>query len=293
MRTEEARRLELLKTLYLEHYHTLFLYAKAVLQDPHLALRVLEVLSRRRREDPRETAAAWQRFEKHYLPAADSVLYTEEAEAPPARKKRRLWPRAVSLAAVLALAVGLLAVQAGGSNLVTSFARWTTERFTFGQSNLLLKEEKAAETAPSPALMAAEKTDTVYCDSLAAAVEELGLEGPLVPSWLPEGYALDSAEVRRMSGFSILHVYYTAQDGETFLRFQYRRDNPAGSGGSSIHEKDDTPVVVYEKEGTAYYFLSNNGFESVTWKPDELTECTIGGEVPREDLQRIVDSLYE
>ena len=68
---------------------------------------------------------------------------------------------------------------------------------------------------------------------------------------------------------------------------------PAGSGGSSIHEKDDTPVVVYEKEGTAYYFLSNNGFESVTWKPDELTECTIGGEVPREDLQRIVDSLYE
>ena len=52
-------------------------------------------------------------------------------------------------------------------------------------------------------------------------------------------------------------------------------------------------MVVYEKEGTAYYFLSNNGFESVTWKPDELTECTIGGEVPREDLQRIVDSLYE
>ena len=37
MQTEEARRLELLKTLYLEHYHTLFLYAKAVLQDPHLA----------------------------------------------------------------------------------------------------------------------------------------------------------------------------------------------------------------------------------------------------------------
>ena len=68
-------------------------------QDPALALRVLEVLSRRRREDPRETAAAWQRFEKHYLPAADSVLYTEEAEAPPARKKgacgpgRCRWPR--------------------------------------------------------------------------------------------------------------------------------------------------------------------------------------------------------
>ena len=37
MRTEEARQRELLKTLYLEHYHTLFLYARAVLQDPDLA----------------------------------------------------------------------------------------------------------------------------------------------------------------------------------------------------------------------------------------------------------------
>ena len=99
MRTEEARRLELLKTLYLEHYHTLFLYAKAVLQDPALALRVLEVLSRRRREDPRETAAAWQRFEKHYLPAADSVCIQRRRRLRLPGKKgacgpgRCLWPR--------------------------------------------------------------------------------------------------------------------------------------------------------------------------------------------------------
>lgn len=261
-------------------------------QDPDLALRALEALARCQPEDRKETEAAWRRFETHYLPAAGSVLCAEEAEMPPVRKKRP-WLRAASLAATVALAAGMLAVQAGGSNPVTSFARWTTERFTFGQSNLLIKEEKEAETAPPTTVVVTKNSEPVRCDSLAAAVEELGLEGPLVPTWLPEGYVLDSAEVRHMSGSSVLHVYYTAPDGETFLRFQYHRDNPASSGGSSIHEKDDTPVVAYEREGTTYYFLSNNGFESVTWKPDQLTECTISGEVPREDLQRIVDSLYE
>lgn len=36
MQTEEKRR-ELLKKLYLEYYHSLFLYARSVLQDPSLA----------------------------------------------------------------------------------------------------------------------------------------------------------------------------------------------------------------------------------------------------------------
>ena len=36
MQTEEKQR-ELLKKLYLEYYHSLFLYARSVLQDPSLA----------------------------------------------------------------------------------------------------------------------------------------------------------------------------------------------------------------------------------------------------------------
>ncbi len=260
-------------------------------EDPALTLRVLESLSRRQPEKSGEAEAAWQRFETRYLPL-EAPLYSGEAEYP-VKKRKRIWLRTVSLAAALALAVGLLAVQAGGSDPVTRFARWTTERFTFGQTDLLPVEEKESETANPPQNLLSESSEPISYDSLEDAVEELGLEGHLIPAWLPEGYALESAEVRHMAGFSAMYVYYTIPGEESFIRFRYCRDHPGSSGGVSIHEKDDTPVEVYERDGTLYYFLSNEGFESVTWMLDDITECSIGGELPREDLRKIVDSMYD
>lgn len=260
-------------------------------EDPALTLRVLESLSRRQPEKSGEAETAWQRFETRYLPL-EAPLYSGEAEYP-VKKRKRIWLRTVSLAAALALAVGLLAVQAGGSDPVTRFARWTTERFTFGQTDLLPVEEKESETANPPQNLLSESSEPISYDSLEDAVEELGLEGHLIPAWLPEGYALESAEVRHMAGFSAMYVYYTIPGEESFIRFRYCRDHPGSSGGVSIHEKDDTPVEVYERDGTLYYFLSNEGFESVTWMLDDITECSIGGELPREDLRKIVDSMYD
>ena len=260
-------------------------------EDPALTLRVLESLSRRQPEKSGEAEAAWQRFETRYLPL-EAPLYSGEAEYP-VKKRKRIWLRTVSLAAALALAVGLLAVQAGGSDPVTRFARWTTERFTFGQTDLLPVEEKESETANPPQNLLSESSEPISYDSLEDAVEELGREGHLIPAWLPEGYALESAEVRHMAGFSAMYVYYTIPGEESFIRFRYCRDHPGSSGGVSIHEKDDTPVEVYERDGTLYYFLSNEGFESVTWMLDDITECSIGGELPREDLRKIVDSMYD
>ena len=260
-------------------------------EDPALTLRVLESLSRRQPEKSGEAEAAWQRFETRYLPL-EAPLYSGEAEYP-VKKRKRIWLRTVSLAAALALAVGLLAVQAGGSDPVTRFARWTTERFTFGQTDLLPVEEKESETANPPQNLLSESSEPISYDSLEDAVEELGLEGHLIPAWLPEGYALESAEVRHMAGFSAMYVYYTIPGEESFIRFRYCRDHPGSSGGVSIHEKDDTPVEVYERDGTLFYFLSNEGFESVTWMLDDITECSIGGELPREDLRKIVDSMYD
>ena len=221
----------------------------------------------------------------------EAPLYSGEAEYP-AKKRKRIWLRVISLAAVLALAAGLLVVQAGGSDPVTRFARWTTDRFTFGQTDLLPAEEKESEAATPPQNLLSENSEPILCDSLEGAVEELGLEGPLAPTWLPEGYVLESAEVRHLAGFSIMYVYYTIPGEEPFIRFRYCRNHP-GSSGVSIHEKDNTPVEVYERDGTLYYFLSNEGFESVTWMLDDVTECSIGGELPREDLRKIVDSLYD
>ena len=57
--------------------------------------------------------------------------------------------------------------------------------------------------------------------------------------------------------------------------------------------KDETPVELYEREGTTYYFVTNGDYRSVNWKSDELTECRISGYLSQDELRQMVDSMYE
>lgn len=266
--------------------------------DPAAALQILDVLAQREPEDQEAAEAAWQTFQTDYLPTADERSLYEEEPLAQVRRKRPL-ARTAAVAAVVAAAVGMLATQAGGANPLTAFARWTTERFSFSQTNLI--EEKALYDAPGresvPAAANAsvemlEPEEETY-ETFQAAVDGMGLQGALVPTWLPEGYVLESAEIKRLMSNSLLQIYYTAADGEPFIRFRYSRFEGTEGGAAVVHEKDDTPVEVYERDGISYYFLSNGEFQSVTWMLDDVTECTIGGKVSQEELRKIVDSMYE
>ena len=266
--------------------------------DPAAALQILDVLAQREPEDQEAAEAAWQTFQTDYLPTADERSLYEEEPLAQVRRKRPL-ARTAAVAAVVAAAVGMLATQAGGANPLTAFARWTTERFSFSQTNLI--EEKALYDAPGresvPAAANAsvemlEPEEETY-ETFQAAVDGMGLQGALVPTWLPEGYVLESAEIKRLMSNSLLQIYYTAADGEPFIRFRFSRFVGTVGGAAVVHEKDDTPVEVYERDGISYYFLSNGEFQSVTWMLDDVTECTIGGKVSQEELRKIVDSMYE
>ena len=266
--------------------------------DPAAALQILDVLAQREPEDQEAAEAAWQTFQTDYLPTADERSLYEEEPLAQVRRKRPL-ARTAAVAAVVAAAVEMLATQAGGANPLTAFARWTTERFSFSQTNLI--EEKALYDAPGresvPAAANAsvemlEPEEETY-ETFQAAVDGMGLQGALVPTWLPEGYVLESAEIKRLMSNSLLQIYYTAADGEPFIRFRYSRFEGTEGGAAVVHEKDDTPVEVYERDGISYYFLSNGEFQSVTWMLDDVTECTIGGKVSQEELRKIVDSMYE
>ena len=281
-----------------------FLRTELASDDPEKAMNILSILAQREPEDQERTKQAWETFQTKYEPTADGrSLY--EAAAAPVKRKRRPLLRAVSIAAVVAVAAGMMAIQAGGANPWQNIARWTTEQFSFTQTHLatpddpqqkeLRKELVAAETANSEADDDIEviEPETVSYDSLQAAVDAMGLKGALVPAWMPEGYALESAEITDFVGIQMLQAYYTAPDGETFIRVSYDHITDDSTVTSSVHEKDDTPVEIYEREGAAYYFLSNGKYQSVNWMLDGDTECSIGGQVTREELRTIVDSMYD
>ena len=267
--------------------------------DPAAAQAILEELARRTPEDAGEAEKAWRVFQTHYLPIeGGESIYAEE------RKGRtfRLW-RTVSAAAIAAMLACVLIVQAGGTNaLVGTVARWTTEQFSFGDNltdhdheEALLAESGGGDTvSQTEASPETGEVDTLTPPrtqylSFEAALEDFGLP-ELLPSYIPEGYSFYQAERVNLVSWEDLSVLYTNGE-EQFLQFSYSRTAP-DAVVSSIVEKDDTPVELYERDGVTYYFVSNLGYESVNWKTDELTECRVGGFVSREELKAVIDSMY-
>lgn len=267
--------------------------------DPAAAQAILEELARRTPEDAGEAEKAWRVFQTHYLPIeGGESIYAEE------RKGRtfRLW-RTVSAAAIAAMLACVLIVQAGGTNaLVGTVARWTTEQFSFGDNltdhdheEALLAESGGGDTvSQTEASPETGEVDTLTPPrtqylSFEAALEDFGLP-ELLPSYIPEGYSFYQAERVDLVSWEDLSVLYTNGE-EQFLQFSYSRTAP-DAVVSSIVEKDDTPVELYERDGVTYYFVSNLGYESVNWKTDELTECRVGGFVSREELKAVIDSMY-
>lgn len=273
--------------------------------DPAAALALLEELERRETEDAAATQAAWNAFNQHYLPIEGSTsLYEQES---PIRPKVRSFVRRFSAAAVAAMLTCVLIVQAGGTNVLGTMARWTTDKFSFGD-NLIVEEpillpeagseDDALQASSSSAPGADEEEllfatpaapeETVY-DSLSAALEDFGGVGQV--TWIPEGYTFTEATIRGFFGCEDLFAVYTDEE-EHLLQFHCSRFAP-DTAASTIVVKDETPVELYEREGTTYYFVTNGDYRSVNWKSDELTECRISGYLTFAQLRQMVDSMYE
>ena len=280
---------------------------------------ILDELARRQPMSGDAIDQAWKAFTTHYLPiqGADSIYSDEPLEKAPKVRPFRL-RRTAGAAVVAAAAVCMLVVQAGGTKGLATMARWTVDSFSFsdtlvfGERSLLPEAGSAdaakAASSAAPGAAGEEKLaaasleggdvyfvedgelETVSYDSFSGAVKAFGGE-TLLPSAIPAGYAFESAEITNSYGWKDLQVCYTNGDGR-LLRFDYTRISP-GTVMSTVVEKDDTPVEVYEREGTTYYFVTNLAYESVNWKSDEWTECRISGYISRETLRDMIDSMYE
>lgn len=273
-----------------------------------------------RRHPPREDTleGAWASFTAHYLPIEGSAsIYDEDS---PPRQRRFSLRRTAGAAVIAAAAACMLVVQAGGTRGLSTMARWTVDRFSFGDTltsptaeGSFLPEaggedEALASSSAAPGAAGGEadtdkadtdgsggagadkalQPDSGSYDSFAAALEAFGTP-ELLPTAIPAEFRFQSAEVRTLSAGTNLTVLYE-NDGGALLQFRYTRS--AGGSVNSVVEKDETPVEVYEREGTTYYFVSNLGYESVNWKPDEATECRISGFVDRGTLKAVIDSMY-
>ncbi len=206
-------------------------------------------------------------------------------------KRRRILPRRArwlaAAAAVLLLSVSMLA-SAFDVDFMDFIARWTDETFGFE-----IKQHEVKHITEEDVI----NTPKFFFPSLEDALASCGVTEQVVPTWIPEGFTLDSeGAFITVSDLRVsFHAWYWNgdKDGDNFMisidKFEDASAAMSGSGGII---KDEREPHTVELGGIKHYFFWNNDECVCAWTNGSLV-CYIAGDVSETQLLKMVESIYE
>lgn len=221
-----------------------------------------------RRPDPDR---AWQSFVKEYLPFV-----------PASRRYGRL-RRMLRTAVVCAVVLLLLTTTAAamGYDLWGMLAGWTDEI-------LYLQPDQITPIQPEDITVPARRQPY---DGLQQALEAYGFPQRVLPRWLPEGFELVSVNAYDESlPYMLMFQSFYRRGDETLI---VGADVHIGQRQSSAHwQKDEGDPIAYKAGGKIHAITTNCGAYYTVWANGPL-ECFIYGDVALDELEHMIDSLYQ
>lgn len=231
---------------------------------------ISDILAEREQIEVPDTNEAWREFQEIYR--SSEPLYTLEQEAPKSVHKTKLrgLRRLAILAAVVAslLAGASLTAYAAEYDLWGAVAKWTNDTFSFVYEHLSGHSE-TSKPCIAPELQ-----------PLWDAMLDAGVEEPLLPTMLPDGYK--QVELTRNDVQRYLCASYQSQDG-SLIQMQIQCD---GVNLQTKFEKDGVVPRIYEWNGISFYTMSNVDQWVATWASGEYTYM-VSGSVDSEIIQMI------
>lgn len=198
--------------------------------------------------------------------------HRDESPCQHLRKTRKL----LILAAVLIVLFSAVSVTAFGNTFFRTFAQWTSQIFHMGTS-------QSATIGYNDLAVGESRTYDTPEEMLA----DFGIQGQLLPTWLPEGFVLYECKAERMiPGLRLKIVYY---NGDIPLSFQYVQLNHADELDV---EKDSVTVSLKNWGGIRHYVISDINSEKVVWTNGDF-ECRVAGNISIKELQKVVASIYK
>lgn len=243
--------------------------------DTEELLYIMEVLAQKNKENIAENEAleAWESFQKDYLDVIEEA--PEETGVIPIPTKPRPWLRRwLAAAAVFVLLVGLpITVSAvNWKEAWSGVVEWAGESFHF------VRDSHSKEAKPT-------SQDVHRDDPLARALADHGEDPTILPTWLPEGFMLEKVTVTQTPQMSRYNATY--QCGDKNMRiFVTTYDGP---DVQNIEADRDT-LEVYSHDGQDYYIARNYHHLVAAWVTGPY-ECVISGEVTKEELKAMIDSI--
>lgn len=254
--------------------------------DTETLLYITEVLAKKEEEAGNEAPdveASLQRLKREYtlINENDSTFGNTQNEVgeiklPKHKTRKKPVNQLLIAAAVIALMVTVtIGASAAGFNLWDTIVNWASETFGFNQ------QADESDDGQIPEQL------TNLADLL---LEQETTPKNILPTYLPEGYT--EKEILNFDmGDYILIVCSLENDGNEIV-LQYKVYlNGADSGDSAVYQKDSQPPEEYIASGITHYITSNNGYLRGTWVRENV-ECSISGIDSREEIIKIIDSIY-
>ena len=188
-------------------------------------------------------------------------------EVKPARKRRPLARIAIIAAA---MCIFVATAQASGWDILGAIAQWTSEQFAF----------------VSPGEIRGEQQDDAVYTSLQEALEFEGVSEKLSPTKFPDGTKISTVHARNETGMLMFSASYDLY-GEAFY-ISIRKTT--GASYSEV-EINDPNVEIYLAGGIEHHFVNDVKQSKASWYNGPW-ECYIAGNLSRNDLVVMIDSIY-
>ena len=153
-------------------------------------------------------------------------------------------------------------------------ATWTSEQFH-------MEREEGAEPSPSGT-----KAPVQY-ESLQQALDEYGVEEKLAPTQLPDQATLVSITPEEEKGALTFLAVYEVPNGVFSITIRQTSTLPVLE-----IEKDATNVESYFVDGIEHHLMEDLGRQKAIWHNNGW-ECRINGDISRNELTAMIDSIYK
>ena len=193
----------------------------------------------------------------------------EKAAVQKKTQVRRPVARIAIIAAALCACFAATA-QASGFDLIGAIAKWTSEKFVF-----VKVDEKKTERQEE------------LSNSIQNELDDRGITEQLAPTWFPEGTELLDIQTRKTKDSTLISAKYILDGEKIFISI---RDS-IGIPNMEI-EINDPGVESYWAGGIEHHLMNDVKQKKITWRNGHW-ECRISGNLTRDELLLMVDSIYE
>ena len=131
-----------------------------------------------------------------------------------------------------------------------------------------------------------EDTESATSLDIPAALKQLGIEEPLFPTWLPEGFVLDEQQIQLDDPVLIFAMYLCENRTITIIIRPLTEESQV-----ITVEKDNNESLEYSLHNVDHYIFTNNCQSTSSWITNGY-QVKISGEVSIDEMKAMIDSIY-